>query len=191
MSYLFDFVKHAAGDRLAAGRPFSRYGLATEATRAALHLGQIGRGLERAASITHVRNDSPGRIMAKPGMRRSGRRSLPHLQPGSPGPRPGSLTHRGQPRLRLRQTKRNSSSGGAIPDLTSRLQGGRSARSDLALATGNRAAVSLTSSLIHPRTPASICVYRSSLSRQMDLRSRPCTMIRNPEKRKVAVRSCP
>src|SRR6185437_14618252 len=44
---------------------------------------------------------------------------------------------------------------------------------------------SLISSLIHPRTPASIGVHRSFLSRHVDLRGRSCTVIRNPEKRKV------
>src|SRR5262249_10632333 len=41
---------------------------------------------------------------------------------------------------------------------------------------------SLIPSLIHPRTPASIGVHHTPLSSQRDLRSRSCTMIRNPEK---------
>ena len=44
---------------------------------------------------------------------------------------------------------------------------------------------SLISSLIHLRTPASIGVYRRSLSSQGDLRGRSCTVIRTTEKRKV------
>jgi hypothetical protein len=45
---------------------------------------------------------------------------------------------------------------------------------------------SLIPSLIHPRALASIGVYRTSLSRQVDLHGQSCTMIRNPEKRKVS-----
>ena len=44
---------------------------------------------------------------------------------------------------------------------------------------------SLIPSLIHPRAPASIAVYRRSLSSQRDLYGPSCTVIRNPEKRKV------
>jgi len=44
---------------------------------------------------------------------------------------------------------------------------------------------SLISSLIHLRTPASIGVYRRSLSSQTDLRGRSCTVNRTTEKRKV------
>src|SRR5262249_60004750 len=44
---------------------------------------------------------------------------------------------------------------------------------------------SLILSLIHPRTPASIGVYRRSLSRQVDHHGRSCTVIPHPEKRKV------
>ena len=44
---------------------------------------------------------------------------------------------------------------------------------------------SLISSLIHPRAPASIGVYHSSLSREEDLRDRPCIVIFGPEKGKV------
>src|SRR5262249_17239871 len=44
---------------------------------------------------------------------------------------------------------------------------------------------SLISSLIHPGTRASIGVYHELLSSQRDLRGRSCTVIRNPEKRKV------
>jgi hypothetical protein len=44
---------------------------------------------------------------------------------------------------------------------------------------------SLIPSLIHPRAPASIDVHRMPLSRQGDLRGQSCTMILNPEKRKV------
>ena len=44
---------------------------------------------------------------------------------------------------------------------------------------------SLISSLIHLCTPASIGVYRRSLSSQRDLRGRSCTVIRTTEKRKV------
>ena len=44
---------------------------------------------------------------------------------------------------------------------------------------------SLIPSLIHPRTPASISVHRTPLSRQVDLRSESWTMIPNPEKQKV------
>jgi hypothetical protein len=40
---------------------------------------------------------------------------------------------------------------------------------------------SLISSLIHPRAPASIGLYRSSLSREEDLRDRPCMVIFGPE----------
>jgi hypothetical protein len=45
---------------------------------------------------------------------------------------------------------------------------------------------SLIPSLIHPRPSASIGVYRRSLSRQGDHRGPPCTVIRNPERRKVS-----
>ena len=44
---------------------------------------------------------------------------------------------------------------------------------------------SLIASLIHPRTPASIGVYRCSLSRQIDHHGRTCTVNRTTEKRKV------
>jgi hypothetical protein len=44
---------------------------------------------------------------------------------------------------------------------------------------------SLIPSLIHPRTPASTSVYRRSLSRKVDHHGRTCTVMRNPEKRKV------
>jgi hypothetical protein len=44
---------------------------------------------------------------------------------------------------------------------------------------------SLIPSLIHPRTSASIGVYRTSLSSQIDLCGRSCTVILNPEKRRV------
>jgi hypothetical protein len=45
--------------------------------------------------------------------------------------------------------------------------------------------LSLISSLIHLRTPASIGVYRRSLSSETDLCGRSCTVILNTEKRKV------
>ena len=44
---------------------------------------------------------------------------------------------------------------------------------------------SLISSLVHLRTPASIGVYDWPLSSQRELRGRSCTVIRNPEMRKV------
>jgi len=44
---------------------------------------------------------------------------------------------------------------------------------------------SLIPSLIHLRTPASIGVHHSSLSRQGDLRGQSCMVILNPEKRKA------
>jgi hypothetical protein len=44
---------------------------------------------------------------------------------------------------------------------------------------------SLISSLIHLRTPASIGVHRRPLSSRRDLRGRSCTVVPNPEKRKV------
>src|SRR6516164_9030508 len=44
---------------------------------------------------------------------------------------------------------------------------------------------SLISSLIHPGTPASIGVYHGLLSSHKDLRGPSCTVILNPEKRKV------
>jgi hypothetical protein len=46
-------------------------------------------------------------------------------------------------------------------------------------------------SLTHPRTPASIGVYRGSLSRLEDYGGHSCTVIRNPEKRKAVVPSRP
>ena len=52
--------------------------------------------------------------------------------------------------------------------------------------TGGRSHLgSLILSLKHPGTPASIGVYRRLLGRQMNLRGLFCTVIRNPEKRKV------
>jgi len=50
---------------------------------------------------------------------------------------------------------------------------------------GQRRRLSLIPSLIHPRTSASISVYDGSLSRQADHSGQSCTVIRNPEKRKV------
>jgi hypothetical protein len=46
---------------------------------------------------------------------------------------------------------------------------------------------SLIPSLIHLRTPASIGVHHTSLSWQLDLHGQSCTVILNPEKRKVGV----
>jgi hypothetical protein len=44
---------------------------------------------------------------------------------------------------------------------------------------------SLISSLIHLRPPGFISVYPMSVSSPVDLRGRSCTVILNPEKRKV------
>ena len=53
------------------------------------------------------------------------------------------------------------------------------------MTNGQTSLCSLIPSLIHPRAPTSIGVYRRSLSRQVHLSGRSCTVILNPEKRKV------
>ncbi len=111
-------------------------------------------GLERIVSIAQVGNDASERIMGKLGMRLE----RDTVDPACGAPGPGPRDHQGAVPGSVPRTATRT----ARPGVTT------SGRDDLG---------SLISSLIHPRTPASISVHRSSLSRQRYPRGLSCTVI--------------